>query len=837
MATFAPVLNEQDAPSQIGFSQGPGVPRFGELFAGLGDVLGAVGKAKDLQNQSTIRKEATQDVRTIQDMFGASDAATVAVGQPGVAPVAGVQKPVPTELSQAASRLAVIQKGLEQGTIKPSHYYGLLNAKTKELRAKYPGYEDYIDNVIQNVAGVDPANATLSALRQEANDAASQADAKTRQFQSFVDSHNDAVIMSMPDYFENPGKYSETQVRANVAKIEAQKTQVAYELQRINLQQASNNLSAAEAEKSAYSVANQTVAGILDGTVNSVSSGPSFTDLQESLRKYQTSGTQPSPQEQAQVLGNIQQMKNAVTTQLLQTFATNEGYSRNLDAKKRSDIIAAATQPFDMMMEAYTNKDYGVLSFTGAYVKAQQTQTESDIVKKYPILPMLNAVKNQVGDNAVNIFLGQNPQAMTALSQVLVGYAAFEGLGIRPDGIPAIPTGNVNDQLKRLSEYAADPSIDVNSKAPNLLLDTTISYVTSGDKALNEKAARHLFLQDGGLNLELVSNQNYKGNGTGSPQDRVFSKLTAPAVTAAIKQMPDDVQKGYYKWATKAFMSRMTALGNTMAQRFDAFPDLENAVQLYLDPATGQIVSKETNDLGDNPELTANARDVLYMDVRDLNVALSGMKGVYELGGGDPAKAMEGTLRLINVPLLPDAGDNSPSGRDEKHSQYDTVEPQQLADVSSPLGDVGRAIQNAANEIGVDPVDLATVISYETKGTFDTGIWGGTGGNYLGLIQFGPEERRRFGVSENQTFDQQLASAVAFFKERGFKPGMDINDLYSTINAGSPGRYNASDRPGYTVKRHVREMLASAHRERANRIIDAAGYGGDAPIVIADASN
>lgn len=121
-------------------------------------------------------------------------------------------------------------------------------------------------------------------------------------------------------------------------------------------------------------------------------------------------------------------------------------------------------------------------------------------------------------------------------------------------------------------------------------------------------------------------------------------------------------------------------------------------------------------------------------------------------------------------------------------------------------GSMGAAIARAAAEIGASPKDLATVIAYETAGTFSPKKWGGTGGNYMGLIQFGPEERAKYGVHEGQSFDEQMGSVVAYLKDRGFKPGMGLEDLYSTINAGTPGRYRASDGPGKNVLTHVAEM-------------------------------
>lgn len=138
-----------------------------------------------------------------------------------------------------------------------------------------------------------------------------------------------------------------------------------------------------------------------------------------------------------------------------------------------------------------------------------------------------------------------------------------------------------------------------------------------------------------------------------------------------------------------------------------------------------------------------------------------------------------------------------------------------------------EAIQRAADNLGIDPADLATIISYETMGTFSPSIMGGKGGNYMGLIQFGKPERKKYGVSRGQSFEEQMESVESYLRDRGLKPGMGINDLYSTVNAGSPGRYNASDRPGEDVLSHVKKMMSSQHRSMAEGMFGDDSYYGD----------
>jgi hypothetical protein len=139
------------------------------------------------------------------------------------------------------------------------------------------------------------------------------------------------------------------------------------------------------------------------------------------------------------------------------------------------------------------------------------------------------------------------------------------------------------------------------------------------------------------------------------------------------------------------------------------------------------------------------------------------------------------------------------------------------------VADLYSGIMSTAGALGIDPVDLATAISYETGGTFDPMQRGPTTqwGQHRGLIQFGEPQARQYGVDWNDPMGSQLGpqGAVAnYLRATGVKPGMGLMDVYSAINAGGVGRYGASDAanggaPG-TVADKVNNQM-SAHRQNA----------------------
>ncbi len=144
-------------------------------------------------------------------------------------------------------------------------------------------------------------------------------------------------------------------------------------------------------------------------------------------------------------------------------------------------------------------------------------------------------------------------------------------------------------------------------------------------------------------------------------------------------------------------------------------------------------------------------------------------------------------------------------------------------------------IAQTAAELGMSPVDLATIISYETAGTFDPMKAGPTTqwGQHRGLIQFGEPQAKQYGVdfsSPEAALASQLGpdgAIVKYYRASGWKPGMGMMDAYSVVNAGGPGRYNASDAnnggaPGTVADKVTGQM--SGHRDKA-----LAMFGGAAP--------
>ena len=100
--------------------------------------------------------------------------------------------------------------------------------------------------------------------------------------------------------------------------------------------------------------------------------------------------------------------------------------------------------------------------------------------------------------------------------------------------------------------------------------------------------------------------------------------------------------------------------------------------------------------------------------------------------------------------------------------------------------DDALAIVETSQRLGVDPGSFAGLMQLESG--IDPNIWGGDGGNYRGLIQFGPGARKEVGLPDGpMTIRQQLPYVEKYYQQRGFKPGEhDETALYRTVLVGNP---------------------------------------------------
>lgn len=81
--------------------------------------------------------------------------------------------PTPPAIDAGIANVNSIQSAMSNGKINSTYYHQRLDTAVTQLRSKYPGFTDYIDQRVSAITGVNPANALVNDLIQDVNSAVS----------------------------------------------------------------------------------------------------------------------------------------------------------------------------------------------------------------------------------------------------------------------------------------------------------------------------------------------------------------------------------------------------------------------------------------------------------------------------------------------------------------------------------------------------------------------------------------------------------------------------------------------------------------------------------------
>jgi hypothetical protein len=198
---------------------------------GMGIALAGAGKALEegttaadyIMKRGIIEPELDQKANIERDQFINSvnaakswmAAPSTKENQPSLLPDSPDKVNVPTSVARVGETAAVLQNAMESGKLSETYYYGRLNALAKDMRARYPGYRDFIDSELGRITGVHPANQYIRSLLADQNRMLEQRNEPLKEARS--DLHNlirqgDEGAATMADKLDR-GEISVSQAR------------------------------------------------------------------------------------------------------------------------------------------------------------------------------------------------------------------------------------------------------------------------------------------------------------------------------------------------------------------------------------------------------------------------------------------------------------------------------------------------------------------------------------------------------------------------------------------------------------------------------------------------
>lgn len=649
---FNPEIPDSGIPNFTGVSRGTGTDEsFSSLFAGLGDTFTNVTKIKDQQTQDAIRKDADA-------LFNETNEAFNLTPEQADSPVAtksifdlSVGESAPVELQGQLDRISTLKSALEQGKISEVNYYGRLATLSKQLRAKYPRYEEIVDQTIQQVTGTRPANAYRDALFAEQNAAAQEASSEAK-FRRQYEKENSAQLSILygDDYFTNPGSYDFNKVQAQVSRLDARRYQVQSATQDLALQKSMHDVNEVEATKTASQDFSLTVETALNGVTGA--NQPGFNE-----RYTQFIQGNQSPEELNKFAGDITLLETQLRTTLLSK--ANSLYAGTMPQEKINQIIEQALYPVTQAKAAILGKDFALAGRYATVAKSFQEQNIYQLMQRSPEFVVGMGLK-EVSNNAADLYLNEPGTSGNAR------YDDIGTIGLEIAGqIMAGNKGLLNDTIKTGNSRAARSAIDTTVRA---ITDTEIS----GPQLTN--VVNDLFGAGAPVWDKEVRPEDYEG---------LYLKLLNPNVTKAIAERgsAEDL-KTYADWAQKAFLSipafRSVAgeINHTMMSEMELQYDPGKKRIKILDPQNLQgpysVVAPLTNAVNSlnrafavldpiTDALGEDGEQIIPSLIQQLNV--SGVKGSFfdkaldAIQGAGGENAAPGSAGNDALAPLPDTGD------------------------------------------------------------------------------------------------------------------------------------------------------------------------------------
>ncbi len=228
MAIFNPKAEEHNDPNYLSqskpISDFQGDTSLGTALKGVGDVFKAGVGAGDTYVKKDIENEIYAAVDSERDNYTSSltksDIDTAlntrtddTKGQP-LTLVAQNEEKLPSDVQKIGQYAENIKAGYEAGNYGKTYYDGRLLSIAKSMRAKYPGYRDYIDQQISQVTGINPANQYINDIRSDLHNASQAAKTEANKIDTLV--RQNLEVKGVPELYAahkaNPNKVSELDI-------------------------------------------------------------------------------------------------------------------------------------------------------------------------------------------------------------------------------------------------------------------------------------------------------------------------------------------------------------------------------------------------------------------------------------------------------------------------------------------------------------------------------------------------------------------------------------------------------------------------------------------------
>lgn len=649
MSDFAPEFNVREPQEYMKASQGWSDSTIGSLFSGLGDTLKMGIKAKDDYYKRTVKDEVRAIVDDVQN---ATIDELQIPAQTGTARMRADRNP--EEIDRFVERARRYQAGLNAGNIKESSYWAMLDAGARQLRSRYPGYRDTIDETMKEFTGQTPANALIRELRQDAEAAQRGTnDGEKRRYELIKAAANEGALSGKEsaEALANPSAWPMERVMSRYADIN--KKQADYKLRQAQLAtiEKEGEFDTKEVAKSAsqgWGIELQKHLREKGGIM-----GQSFAEinrLEQTIRAR--GGFNPTPQETQQALiaasQGIATLESAYQSFMNapRDYLGGQSYASKIGQKGVEDIKAAQlTGITDMMRRAVADKDFGMAKQAALMAELYADTGKRDVLSD-EMMRRLNGIRTVVGDSGMGILLsapvGKDGKPLLSDLQEAMKRAIVVGM--------ADPTKDTS-----LAKEITDNKKVVTPELIKQTIDAGIQQITNPNAApeVRKSMVRSMYGPNNEMFLQLVNNRP-ESNGSPDAAHRVFRLMANPTVSRTLFQASKDTGDSslwntYKNWVmTQTYALNALDINAVGATQADA-----PSVNIRFNPQTMSFAVEDTATMpqipGDESPAAAMLRlgsnlwessrtNSIRETVNRVNMSLAPLRDIAEFEGEDKTK-------------------------------------------------------------------------------------------------------------------------------------------------------------------------------------------------------
>jgi hypothetical protein len=700
MVDFVPKTQfDPNAPNWTGASSKPDAraytanKTFEALFSGVGNVVEgatAVGYQSALE---TVSGELKPEINRIRGEQGV-DAAVAAGG-------------TPLDMEKFGERARKLTEANKEGKIGNTYYGTQLEALARQVKAKYPGFKDEIDQIIRKETGITPANFLRQSLLSDLESTRSAAQAEVDNYDKWLQRADVNRFLSEidPDFHQNKGKYSPQKVRDFVAQRANEEFTLDRDIKRLDQEMKLGQVN----ERRAGEVAGQVLAQRRLEIARTVL-GP----LEDRINNFKRQGVQPTAQEQAAIEADFLRGKTQTLRSLTEQFNTV------LPESGKSMAQMMGRQAYEAMMADEAKK----FDLVGSLIRSEDGMS---------LVKIAANSMNVTADRRAEQFLKENPvwEGIAALSKIpgvgkiMEVVIATEGNNLSKAFKPVFEAltvqrmsgdAPISRQLQTVSQVA---KMGGGESGPRVLVNNIVSHLSNPAAPVEtlRKEATNLFMdpafRDGRTFLTQFNQANRK---------EIYDRLTSPAVTKNMLKLRDEspeVFEAYSTWAKENFpIAMMMAIGSLKEVPKQEWIDVKfDPVALKysvsLTPA-GEAARRDTGSVTMNPLrwLEANGNAGTQEAIDELNKSIRNLEPVFRAEGSNVGEQMGALFRANGIPtesrpkeftlfnMLRNSWDRAFRPNPDTQAEMEKVFGGRRVNFTTPSGEAGGLLSLNATNLG-----------------------------------------------------------------------------------------------------------------------------------------